>query len=174
MRKLQIGVIGPAKGECSEKVEPLAERIGYLLAKENCIVVTGGADGVMEAACRGAKKAGGLTVGTPGRGRGTSNRFVDIEILTPMDIGDFLFAGTWTCDGFIAIPGGAGTLAELCLAYRCRKPVVIMKGFQDFYDSLTGDFLDNRKEVQFSGAETAEDAVRKITEQTKIRLRRII
>ena len=173
MRRLQIGVIGPAKDGCPEKAEILAEEIGSLLAKEGCIVVTGGTDGVMEAASRGAKKAGGLTVGTPGRERGISNRYVDIEILTPIGTGDFLFAGILTCDGFIVIPGGAGTLAELCLAYRNRKPVVIMKGFQD-YDSLTGEFLDRGKEVYFPVAETAGEAVRKIMEQAKIQLRRTI
>jgi hypothetical protein len=165
--KLVIGVIGPALPEyqrnkkTSGRIEREAEEIGELLAKRGAIVMTGGMDGVMESVCKGARKVGGITIGTPGRARGVSNRFVDIEILTPIDVGDFLFTGSWTCGSIIAFPGGAGTMAELCLAYRLGKPIIIMKGMDPFYDSLVGKYFDNGKVVRFMGAGSPKEAVDK-------------
>jgi len=164
-RRSVIGVIGPARAEYPAsaglvaRLERDAEAVGRLLAEAGAVVMTGGTDGVMEASSRGAKLAGGLTLGTPGRVAGSSNRFVDIEILTPVDVGDFLFAGCWTCNAFIVFPGGAGTLAELCLAYRLKKPVVIMQGYDQSYDRLVGGFLDNGKSVKVLGASSPKEAV---------------
>jgi len=165
MKKMQIGVMGPAKSEYpkgsaqSEKIDSIAERIGELLAKKGAIVFTGGTDGVMEAACKGAKNKGGITVGAPGRARGSSNKFVDVEVVTDIDVGSFIFAGLLSCDALIFIPGGAGTLAELCFAYRNRKPIVVLKGFDGFYDKLAGSYLDEGKMVKVYGTDTAEEAV---------------
>lgn len=165
MKRIQIGVMGPAMDEypCEkenqEKIERTAEAIGELLAKTGAITFTGGCDGVMEAALRGAKKAGGLTVGMPGRTRGSSNAYVDVEIVCEPDIGSFLFAGLLGCDSLIFIPGGSGTLAELCLAYRNRKPIVVIRGFDAWYDKLIDGYLDNSKIVKIYGADTPEEAV---------------
>ncbi|MBM3209694.1 TIGR00725 family protein [Candidatus Shapirobacteria bacterium] len=167
MRKLQIGVIGPAKGEypkskkLGRSISGVAENIGELLSKENVIVITGGGGGVMEAVSRGAKRKNGITVGTPGRNRKSSNKYIDIEILTPIDTGDFLFAGILSSDAIIAIPGGAGTLSEVCLAYRYKKPIIILRGFNKNYDKLINNYLDESKSVLIEGAKTPEEAVRK-------------
>jgi len=131
-RKLQIGVMGPTVSEyprdpkTKKKVCAFAEKIGELLAQRGAIVFTGGMDGVMELASKGAKNKNGITVGTPGRTRDISNKYIDIEVLTPIDVGDFIFAGILSCDAIITIPGGAGTLAEVCLAYRNKKPYVVI------------------------------------------------
>lgn len=167
MRKLQIGVIGPEKGnypklDSPKKIkefEEEIEKIGSLIAQNDATLITGGCDGIMEIASKGAKKYNGLTIGTPGRTRGSSNKFIDVEILTPIDVGDYLFAGILSCDSFIIIPGGAGTLAELALAYRYKKPMIIIKGYNEMYDKLIDNYLDSSKKVKFYGAENAEDAV---------------
>lgn len=165
MRRLQVGVIGPGKGEYPQneelrnKVEKLAEKTGELIAEKNCILITGGMDGAMEAASRGAASRNGTIIGTPGRTRNMSNRYVNVEFLTPIDIGDFLFSGTWSCDAFIVIPGGAGTLAELCLAYRAKKPIVILKNLDKSYDKYIGGYIDEGKSVKIYGAETPQEAV---------------
>ena len=162
----QIGIMGPALNEYPEnekereRIEQTAERIGKELASAGAIVITGGCDGVMEAALRGAKKAGGITVGTPGRTRGISNKYVDVEIITEIDTGSLLFAGLPGCDALIFIPRGAGTLAELCIAYRLKKPVVILKGFDQWYDSKIGTFLDNGKCIRLYGAADPAEAAR--------------
>jgi len=166
-RKMQIGVIGPAESEypkdatLKNKVCEYAERIGELLAKKGVIVFTGGADGVMELASKGAKNKNGTTVGTPGRTRESSNKYIDIEVLTPIDVGDFLFAGILSCDAIITIPGGAGTMAELCLAYRYKKPIVIIEGLSKDYDNLINNYLDESRLVLIEGAKNPEEAVEK-------------
>lgn len=166
-RKLQIGVMGPAVSEypkdskTKNKVCSFAERIGELLAEKDIIVFTGGMDGVMELASKGAKNRNGVTVGTPGRTRTMSNKYVDIEVLTPIDVGDFIFAGILSCDAIITIPGGAGTLAEVCLAYRNKKPNVVIEGINPDYDKLIDGYLDESRQIITYGAKTPEEAVEK-------------
>jgi len=166
-RKFQIGVMGPAVSEyprdpkTKKMVCKFAERIGELLALRGVVVFTGGMDGVMELASKGAKNKNGITVGTPGRTRNMSNRYVDIEILTPIDVGDFIFAGILSCDAIITIPGGAGTLAEACLAYRNKKPNVVIEGINPDYDKLINNYLDESKQIVTYGAKTPEEAVEK-------------
>ncbi len=172
-RKLQIGVMGPAEGEYPKsadlktKICDIATRLGELLAENDAIVFTGGMDGVMELASKSAKNKGGITVGTPGRIRGMSNKYIDIEVLTPIDVGDFLFAGLLSCDAIITIPGGAGTLAEVCMAYRNKKPNIIIEGINPDYDKLINNYLDEGKLVLTHGAKTPEEAVKKALELAK-------
>ena len=172
-RKLQIGVMGPAVSEYPQNPQTkkmvceFAEKIGELLAKRGVIVFTGGMDGVMELASKGAKNKNGITVGTPGRTRNMSNKYVDIEVLTPIDVGDFIFAGILSCDAIITIPGGAGTLAEVCMAYRNKKPNVIIEGINPDYDKLINNYLDESKLILTYGAKTPEEAVRKAIELAK-------
>jgi len=173
MRKIQVGVMGPAVGEypqdpeVREKVCAFAEKIGELLAQQNAIVFTGGMDGVMELASKGAKNKNGITVGTPGRTRGISNKYIDIEVLTPIDVGDFIFAGILSCDAIITIPGGAGTLAEVCIAYRNKKPNIIIEGINPDYDKFINNYLDGSKQIIIYGAKTPEEAVEKAIELAK-------
>lgn len=172
-RKLQIGVMGPAVSEYPRDLKTkkmvcmFAEKIGELLAQQGVIVFTGGMDGVMELASKGAKSKKGITVGTPGRTRGLSNKFVDIEVLTPIDIGDFIFAGILSCDAIITIPGGAGTLAEVCMAYRNKIPNIVIEGINPDYDKLINNYLDESKLIMTYGAKTPEEAVKKAIELAK-------
>lgn len=163
MTNIQIGVIGgglknlPPKAIDSILKE--AELVGTLIANKHGILISGGMDGVMEASCKGAYLNKGLVVGTPGRQRGQSNKYVTVEICTPVDVGDYLFAGILSCDSIIVFPGGAGTLAEIALAYRYSKPMIIMRGYTPEMDNLIGKSLDNSKKVIFQGANSAKTAV---------------
>ena len=131
------------------------------MGEKDAVVFTGGTDGVMELVSRGAKKKNGTTVGTPGRTRNSSNKYIDIEVLTPIDVGDFLFAGILSSDAIITIPGGAGTMAELCLAYRFKKPIIVIEGLDNNYDKLINNYLDESKLVLIEGAKNPEEAVEK-------------
>ena len=172
-RKLQIGVMGPAFSEYPQNPQikkvvcEFAEKIGELLAERGVIVFTGGMDGVMELASKGAKNKNGITVGTPGRVRNMSNKYIDIEVLTPVDVGDFIFAGILSCDAIITIPGGAGTFAEVCIAYRNKKPNVIIEGINPDYDKLINNYLDESKLILTYGTKTPEEAVIKAIELAK-------
>src|SRR4051812_14209480 len=56
-----VGVIGPAA--CDGQTAEVARAVGRAVAERGAVLLTGGRSGVMEAACRGARDAGGLTVG---------------------------------------------------------------------------------------------------------------
>jgi uncharacterized protein (TIGR00725 family) len=98
--------------------------VGRELAARGAVLVCGGLGGVMEAACRGAKDAGGRTVGIlPGTDRAAANPFVDIAIPTGLgEARNALVVGA--ADGLIAVGGGYGTLSEIALALKAGKRVV--------------------------------------------------
>lgn len=119
--KYLIAVIGGH--ECSEQQDSLSERAGEIIAQEGAVLVTGGMGGIMEAASRGAKKHGGLTLGIiPGEDKTTANSFTDIVITTGMgNSRNTLVAGT--ADMLVAFSGNYGTLSEIAFALIGGKPV---------------------------------------------------
>jgi len=121
-----IGVMGPAA--CDEQTAALARAVGKAVAARGAVLLTGGRTGVMEAASRGAREAGGLTVGIlPGAGAAESppNPYVELALYT--GLGE---ARNWVnvcaSDALIAVGGGFGTLSEIALALKARKPVVLL------------------------------------------------
>ena len=98
--------------------------MGRLLAEGGAAVVCGGLGGVMEAACRGAKSAGGATIGIlPGADRAAANPFVDVAV--PTGLGEARNAlVVRAADGVIAVGGGYGTLSEIAFALKAGKRVV--------------------------------------------------
>jgi uncharacterized protein (TIGR00725 family) len=120
--KVQISVIGGS--EAKEPTLAIAEQIGYALASAGAVTVTGGLGGVMAAACRGAKSAGGLTVGIlPGSDPAAANEWVDVVI--PSGLGEA--RNTLVVNSaaaVIAVGGEYGTLSEIALAFRAGIPVI--------------------------------------------------
>jgi uncharacterized protein (TIGR00725 family) len=98
--------------------------VGRALAEEGAVVVCGGLGGVMEAACRGAREAGGLTVGLlPGLDRRQANPHVQVAIATGLgEARNALIARA--ADALVAVAGGYGTLSEIALALKGGTPVV--------------------------------------------------
>lgn len=91
------------------------------------MLVCGGGNEVMAAAARGAKSAGGTTIGiVPGEKRGSANEWTDYEIVSGIGHGRNLAVAA-TGDGAIAIGGTWGTLAEIAFAARLGRPVVILE-----------------------------------------------
>lgn len=117
-----VSVIGGAT--CSEREAAIAESVGRALAANGFTLVCGGRGGVMEAACRGATAAGGITVGIlPGRYRQEGNPYLTVCI--PTGLGDARNAVVvCAADVVIAIGGGYGTLSEIGLALKMGKPVL--------------------------------------------------
>ena len=115
-------MIGPGAAEPAD-VER-AEAVGAALAQAGAVLVCGGLGGVMEAACRGASGAGGLTVGLlPGESREAANEWVRVAIPTGLGEARNVLV-VRAAAAVIAIGGGWGTLSEMALAMRAGKPVV--------------------------------------------------
>ena len=111
-------------GTATDPVRRVAEETGRLLAEAGAIVVTGGRTGVMEAASKGAREAGGLTLGIlPGGNRSEANPYVQVAVPTGMGEARNALV-VRAADGVIAIGGEWGTLSEIALARKGGKPVV--------------------------------------------------
>ena len=107
--------------------EQRAEKVGRLLAGRGCVVVTGGLGEVMAAAARGAKAAGGTTIGVlPGIERHGGNEWLDHEIVTGVGHARNLAVAA-RGDAVIAVGGSWGTLAEIAYASMLGRRVVILE-----------------------------------------------
>jgi len=117
-----VAVIG--NGRCSADVAALAEAVGRELAQRGAVLVCGGLGGVMEAACRGAKSAGGLTIGIlPGTSRRDANPYVDVPVVTGMGEARNVLV-VQSAQAVIAVHGEYGTLSEIAHALKLGIPVV--------------------------------------------------
>jgi uncharacterized protein (TIGR00725 family) len=117
-----VAVIGP--GDATGEELAAAEEVGRLLAEQGALLVCGGLGGVMEAACRGAKSAGGATLGIlPGADRHDANPHVDVAVATGLGEARNALV-VRAADALIAVGGGFGTLSEIGLALKTGKPVV--------------------------------------------------
>jgi uncharacterized protein (TIGR00725 family) len=107
-----------------------AEEVGRELAKRGCVLVCGGRGGVMEAACRGARAAGGHTIGIlPTVDRRGMNPYVEFPIVTGIGYARNAVV-VLTGDAVIAIDGSYGTLSEIAHALEYRKPVVLLASWR--------------------------------------------
>jgi uncharacterized protein (TIGR00725 family) len=122
MTTAQISVIGSGH----EHVEH-AEEVGRLLAERGCTLVCGGRGEVMAAAARGAKSAGGTTIGIlPGETRDDANEWIDHVVVTGIGHARNL-AVVASGDAVIAIGGRYGTLAEIGFALTLGRRVVVLE-----------------------------------------------
>ncbi|GER92860.1 TIGR00725 family protein [hot springs metagenome] len=122
MQKKIIGVIGA--GSADEKILKTAEEVGKLIAERDAILICGGLGGVMDAAARGAKSKGGMTVGIlPQSHRGGANPYIDVPIATGFGEGRNVII-VRSADALIAIGGEYGTLSEIALALKIGKAVI--------------------------------------------------
>lgn len=116
---VQVAVIGA--GEANGKELSDAAEAGRCIARAGAVLVCGGRGGVMEAASRGAREAGGMVVGIlPDEGPG--NPYLGIVIPTGLGIARnalVVAAG----DAVIAVGGGYGTLSEIAIALKRGTPV---------------------------------------------------
>ena len=121
-KSIQIGVIGA--GSCSGKVGQTAFHVGKAIAREGAVLLCGGLGGVMEAAARGAKEEGGVTVGIlPGALAEEANPYIDIPIVTQMGHARNVVL-VRSSHAVIAVSGGYGTLSEIAIALKIGIPCI--------------------------------------------------
>lgn len=125
---MYVGIIGT--GEFEPESYELAYEVGKLVAFRGGIVVCGGLFGVMEAACKGAREEGGVSIGfLPGFERNEANPYVTYAIPTGMgEMRNFLIVRS--SDALIAIGGGFGTLSEIGFALKLGKRIVLLKSWE--------------------------------------------
>lgn len=128
MRPAYISVIGAGNPGAADEVA--AEEVGRSIAQAGAVLVCGGLGGVMAAAARGAKEAGGVTLGIlPGEERSAANPYVDYVVCTGVGHARNL-AVVSSGDATIAVGGGFGTLSEIGLAAKLGRPVIILGGWR--------------------------------------------
>jgi uncharacterized protein (TIGR00725 family) len=165
---ITIAVIGSAShgshDPVAEHTLQAAYEVGRLVATAGAALFCGGTTGVMEAACRGAREAGGLTIGVlPGIDRNAANAFVDISLPTGLGTARNLIY-TRGCDATIMVGGGVGTLNELTIAYQSHRNVVVVEGTGGWADKVRGvlvdgAYLDERRTTEIALASSPAEAV---------------
>ena len=153
----------------SDALRDLALELGREVARSGNIVVYGAEkdyDSLSTQAARGAKEAGGTTVGvTYGKGKDIWEQegFTDILIVTGLERGggrEFVLVNS--CDAVIAISGGSGTLTEMAIAYQSNIPIVVMANTGGWAEKLGGTHIDSRNRIKAEIATTPKEAVVKV------------
>ena len=158
-RKAQILVIGYNSDSCTRNAYDVAYDVGKEVAKSGAKLITGGLGGVMEAASKGARDANGIALGIiPFEEFSEANEYCDIVVCSGMGYArNFITA--YSADGVIIVGGGIGTLIEAGIAYMKKKPVVAVAGSGGVADQYAGKYLDDRKLVKISSANSPKEAV---------------
>ncbi|MGV0024372.1 TIGR00725 family protein [Phormidesmis priestleyi] len=150
MSKIIIGVMGA--GEQATQTEcDRAYQLGQRIAQAGWVVLTGGRNvGVMDAASRGAKNAGGLTIGILPNAQTPHSSAVDIPIIT--DMGNARNnINVLSSRVVIACGMGAGTVSEIALALKANKQIILLTDdtlSQKFFNRLAGERIFIAKNVE--------------------------
>ncbi len=123
---VNIGVIGGST--CTGEICDLAYKVGFLIGKRRAVLVSGGMGGVMLQACRGAKEAGGITLGILPYGKESANEYVDIAIPSYYELARNHLV-VRASDVLIAIDGFIGTLSEISFALNEGKTVISLNSW---------------------------------------------
>jgi uncharacterized protein (TIGR00725 family) len=122
-----VAIVGA--GDATPAVCELAYAAGLAVARRGAVLICGGRGGVMAAAARGARSAGGLTVGIlPGYDRGEANPNIEIAIATGMGEARNAIVVA-SADSVVALEGEGGTLSEIGLAIKLGRPVVGLRAW---------------------------------------------
>lgn len=140
-------------------------RVGEMLGRLGCTVITGGGRGIMQAVCQGAQSVGAPTIGIlPGNDMSWGNPWLDVVI--PSGIG---YARNMTnvlaADLVITIGGASGTLNEIAFAWMHGKPIVALTGFGGWSDKLAGQRVDERRADVVERADTVEELEKIVREK---------
>ncbi len=131
-----VTVFGSSKPREGEIEYETAREVGGLLAEAGFTVCNGGYGGIMEASARGAREAGGATIGVVARVFSRApNSFIQRKILKTSLV-DRLMKLIDLGDAYVVLPGGTGTLVELAMVWElmnkhlaAEKPIVVVGSF---------------------------------------------
>ena len=127
-QKITISVIGGH--QINSEVEELAYNIGKIIAKSGAVLVCGGLSGVMEYSAKGAKAAGGMTIGLlPGKDKADANEFIDIALPTTIGFARNAMVAA-SADIIVALPGSHGTTCEISYGLVYKRPIINLGGWK--------------------------------------------
>ena len=156
-RPWRIAVCAP--GDATDEEVVAAEAVGRLLGERGCTLVCGGLGGAMAAACRGAKAAGGVTLGIiPGYDEKAANPWVDHVVCTGLGQARNAIVAA-TGQAVIAVGGGFGTLSEIALGLRLGRPVILLGGWAPLLATGEGQAAIARLGAPVTIAAIADEAV---------------
>ncbi|MBM4117197.1 TIGR00725 family protein [bacterium] len=156
MRLRQVAIVGDA--DASPAAEAFAEALGRAIARHGWALISGGREGVMGAASRGCRAAGGIVVGIlPTADDSAGNEHCQVQLPTGMG---------WTRnsltalagDVVVAIGGRAGTLTEIAYAWSYGKPILAATGLGGWSERLAGAAIDDRRPDRLLPVASAAEA----------------
>lgn len=165
-RRPVLSVIGSG-GVLDPAIAVAAETLGRLAIEAGFRLITGGRDGVMEAASRGARSAASWREGDvigilPSYDREQANAFVDVVIPTGLNIARNVVVVA-SADVVVAVAGGSGTLSEIAIAWQLGKPVIGLDlglGQQGGWgERAAGVAIDDRRGDEVRRARSAAEAI---------------
>lgn len=162
-----VGIIGDSLEK--PELNKIAEEMGKRIATSGYTLVTGGREGVMGAASKGARSISdraetSRVIGVlPGLSKDEGNSYLDYAI--PTGIG-------WarnqivilSSDIVVAVGGGAGTLSEMAYAWAYNKPVLAFSGVDGWSDKLGNKKIDDKREDNIISVNTPDEAIKIIKE----------
>jgi uncharacterized protein (TIGR00730 family) len=174
---VRVTVFGSARIAAGSPDYEDAKRLGQLLADRGDIIVSGGYGGLMEAVSRGAHEAGGRVIGVtvqPWMERLSPNRYLSEEI-SARTLFERLEALVES-DALIALPGGAGTLGEVALAWNLRqmdlmspKPVIMVgPSWRLMLDAFRANLVvDERDIALLTAVDSVDEAVAALADNAR-------
>jgi uncharacterized protein (TIGR00725 family) len=155
-KPVYIGVIGGRV--CTPEEARLASELGRGIAGQGWVLVCGGMGGVMEEACRGAREAGGVTIGIlPGNTRSEANPYLSYSVVTGLGEARNVLV-VKSCRAVVAVAGSFGTLSEIALANAAGIPVIGLRSWRIDAARNRGQAVYHRE------VEKAEEAIRALQE----------
>jgi len=145
-QKITISVIGGHT--ISPQVSDLAQAVGKMIAECDCVLVCGGLEGTMAAAAKGAKSAGGLTIGLlPGKHKTEANAYIDIALPTTIGYARNVMVAA-SADIIVALPGSFGTNSEICYGLVYGRPVIDLGGWKIKGMIPARDVIEAREKIK--------------------------
>lgn len=153
IQKITISVVGGS--EVDYEVEQLAYEVGKIVAKVDAVLVCGGLFGSMEAASKGAKEAGGTTIGLlPGKDKSDANAYIDIALPTSIGYARNAMVAC-SADIIIALPGSHGTSSEISYGLVYKRPIIDLGGW------------DREEMIAVDGVEGLEEKLKELIEEIR-------
>jgi len=161
-RRHAAAVIGDARANDDDL--RLAQELGSAVIDGGFRLVTGGLDGVMCAASRGARSAQGHRPGDvigilPTYSPDDANEFVEVAICTGMNHARNIVVVA-SADVVFAVGGKSGTLSEIALAWKLGKPIIAVGDAPGWASRLAGTSIDGRRDDRIHGPLLPAEAVR--------------